>query len=169
MVTYTLFHGHCAASDVSECNSGKDSADMDPFVAITYDGCPYRTRVIRNELNPEWSERIILYDREIPGRRTAKKIKFSVMDWERLNSDAHVGDASLDLSELMGFIPTQDPVTGLFPEGNHDRSLRTFKIPLIPDEGVTYDTKPVLEIRYNPSLCKNSIIADSHSAFQRVL
>jgi phosphatidylserine decarboxylase len=120
---------------------------MDPFVAVTYNGNHYRTRVIRDDLNPVWSEYIILYDRKVHGEKPSKKIEFSVLDWENMDSDAHVGDASLDVSELMAPIPTQDPVTGLFPEGHHDRSLRTFKLPLTPGEGVKYETNPILEIR----------------------
>jgi phosphatidylserine decarboxylase len=86
--------------------------DMDPFVVISFGKKVFRTRVIRHSLNPVWDERLLFHVRHY---EKSFQIQFTILDWDKLSSNDHVGEASLDLKELRDSVPQPDPVTGLYP------------------------------------------------------
>jgi phosphatidylserine decarboxylase len=98
---------------------------MDPFVVIKYGESLYRTRVIRHDLNPMFNDKFILFVRRstpdsmsdsgsaVPFEGT---VSFSLLDWERMKKDNHVGNASLDVLPLIDLAPKPDPETGLYSE-----------------------------------------------------
>ena len=121
--------------------------DMDPCVVISFGKKVFRTRVIRHSLNPAWDEKLIFHVRRYESKFM---IKFSVLDWDKLSSNDHIGDATFDLAELIGRAPQKDSGTGLYAAGEdgiHD--LDDFKIQLVmpKDLGADPKYKPELSFR----------------------
>lgn len=126
--------------------------DMDPFVVISFGKKVFRTRVIRHSLNPTWDEKLLFHVRRY---ETSFKVQLTVLDWDKLSSNDHVGDASFNVSELLATAPQKDEVTGLYPEdvdGSHP--MQEFKLPLTTAKEMPWEArhKPVLTIRakYQP-------------------
>ena len=125
---------------------------MDPCVVISFGKKIFRTRVIRHSLNPAWDEKLIFHVRRYESKF---KIQFSVLDWDKLSSNDHIGDATFDLTELISRAPQKDPDTGLYAAGEdgiHD--LDDFKIQLVmpKDLGADPKYKPELSFRLVPLL-----------------
>ncbi|THH08914.1 hypothetical protein EW145_g2382 [Phellinidium pouzarii] len=122
--------------------------DMDPFVVISFGKKVFRTRVIRHSLNPIWDEKLLFHVRRY---ETNFKIQLTVLDWDKLSSNDHVGDASFDLSELLKNAPTKDEITGLYPENvaNSTNEMREFKLNLSTAKEMPWESKfnPVLSVR----------------------
>ncbi|PCH39320.1 hypothetical protein WOLCODRAFT_110643 [Wolfiporia cocos MD-104 SS10] len=126
--------------------------DMDPFVVISFGKKVFRTRVIRHSLNPTWDEKLLFHVRRY---ETAFKVQLTVLDWDKLSSNDHVGDASFNVAELLENAPQKDPATGLYPhdvDGSHP--MQEFKLPLTTAKEAAWEAKykPVLTIRakYQP-------------------
>lgn len=120
---------------------------MDPCVVISFGKKVFRTRVIRHSLNPTWDEKLIFHVRRYESKF---KIQFSVLDWDKLSSNDHIGDATLDLTELIRRAPQKDPKTDLYAaseDGIND--LDAFTIPLVmpKDLGADPKYKPELTFR----------------------
>lgn len=96
---------------------------MDPFIVIKYNDELYRTKVIRHDLNPTFNDRFILFVRRsgtlshstasMPGVDSSTVI-LSVLDWEQMSKDKHVGNAIINLQTLIDAAPKPDPETGLY-------------------------------------------------------
>ena len=120
---------------------------MDPFVVISFGKKVFRTRVIRHSLNPTWDEKLIFHVRRYESKF---KIQFAVLDWDKLSSNDHIGDATLDLTELIQKAPQKDPETDLYAasEGNiHDLDAITISLVMPKDLGADPKYKPELTIR----------------------
>lgn len=107
----------------------------------------FRTRVIRHSLNPVWDEKLLFHVRKY---ERSFRVQLTVLDWDKLSSNDHVGDAGFEIAELAENIPQKDPDTGLYPEdvdGTHD--FQEFKLPLVAAKGITLDSKhpPILSFR----------------------
>ncbi|KZT00919.1 uncharacterized protein LAESUDRAFT_816191 [Laetiporus sulphureus 93-53] len=133
-------------------NMTRTGWDMDPFVVISFGKKVFRTRVIRHSLNPTWDEKLLFHVRRY---ETAFKVQLTVLDWDKLSSNDHVGDASFDVSELLANAPQNNPVTGLYPEdvdGSHP--MQEFTLPLTTAKQMPWEEKhkPILTIRakYQP-------------------
>jgi len=125
---------------------------MDPCVVISFGKKVFRTRVIRHSLNPTWDEKLVFHVRRY---ESGFKIQFSVLDWDKLSSNDHIGDATFDLTELIRKAPQKDPESGLYAadeDGIHD--LDDFKIQLAmpKDLGADSKYKPELTFRLGPPL-----------------
>lgn len=134
--------------------------DMDPFVVVAFSKKVFRTRVIRHSRAPTWDEKLLFHVRR---HETNFKIQFSVLDWDKLSGNDHIGDVTLDLSELMKDLPEVDPNTGLYPSGAvgvEGKDLKEFKLNLVPGKEAGWEGKhkPVLTVRY-----VNYSPADSHA------
>ena len=121
---------------------------MDPFVVISFGKKVFRTRVIRHSLNPTWDEKLLFHVRRY---ESAFKVQLSVLDWDKLSSNDHVGDAGFSLAELLADAPKKDDETGLYPEdrdGTQD-GMKEFKLPLQTDKQVAWEFKhqPILTVR----------------------
>jgi len=121
--------------------------DMDPCVVISFGKKVFRTRVIRHSLNPAWDEKLIFHVRRYESKF---RIQFSVLDWDKLSSNDHIGDATFDLAELISRAPQKDTGTGLYAAGEdgiHD--LDDFKVQLVmpKDLGADPKYKPELSFR----------------------
>ncbi len=102
--------------------------DMDPFVVVSFGKKVFRTRVIRHSLNPQWDEKMLFHVRRY---ETTFKVQLSVLDWDKLSSNDHIGDASFDVAQLVEDAPQKDAKTGLYPEEEDwKRSMRSFVLPL---------------------------------------
>lgn len=129
---------------------------MDPFVVISFGKKVFRTRVIRHSLNPVWDEKLLFHVRAY---ESAFKVQLTVLDWDKLSSNDHVGDASFMVGELMCDAPQRDEVTGLYPEdadGKH--AMKEFKVPLVTAKEMSWEAKhnPVVTFRYVLSLLSPS-------------
>jgi len=143
------------ASDLPKLkNMTRTGWDMDPFVVVAFSKKVFRTRVIRHSRTPVWDEKLLFHVRR---HETGFKIKFSVLDWDKLSGNDHISDVTLDLAELMKDVPTPDPQTGLYPsldEPADNRPLKEFNLDLEPLKDAPWEGKhqPVLTIRakYQP-------------------
>ncbi|KAL4245597.1 Phosphatidylserine decarboxylase proenzyme 2 [Abortiporus biennis] len=127
--------------------------DMDPCVVISFGKKVFRTRVIRHSLNPVWDEKLLFHVRRY---ETTFKLALTVLDWDKLSSNDHVGDASLELTKLIASAPQKDPWTGLYPAENDTTQdgMEQFVLPLSTAKEMPWESKhnPVLRIRakYQP-------------------
>jgi phosphatidylserine decarboxylase len=128
---------------------------MDPFVVISFGKKVFRTRVIRHSLNPVWEEKMLFHVRRYESNF---KIQFSILDWDKLSSNDHIGDVSFDIADLMATAPKRDEETGLYDEGEEgNHPMKDFKVQLVPGKESAFDSKPVLTFRLvspnTPSSC----------------
>ncbi|KAH0832848.1 phosphatidylserine decarboxylase-domain-containing protein [Lanmaoa asiatica] len=128
-------------------NMTRTGWDMDPFVVISFGKKVFRTRIIRHSLNPTWDEKLLFHVRRY---ETAFKVQLTVLDWDKLSSNDHVGDARFDVSELVKDAPQPDLKTGLYGEdddGSHP--MKEFHLPLVTAKEMPWETKhnPVLHFR----------------------
>ncbi|KAH7341500.1 phosphatidylserine decarboxylase-domain-containing protein [Rhizoctonia solani] len=127
--------------------------DMDPFVVISFSKKVFRTRVIRHSRTPLWDEKLLFHVRR---HETNFKINFSVLDWDKMSGNDHVGDVSLDLPELMKDLPARNPNTGLYPLQAEptEAEMKTFTLDLAPNKDASWEGKhkPTLTIKakYQP-------------------
>ncbi len=127
--------------------------DMDPFVVLSFGKKVFRTRVIRQSRSPVCDEKMLFHVRRY---ETAFRIQLTVLDWDKLSSNDHVGDAGLDLKELIEGAPQPDPVTGLYKldgtEGTNaqEEGMKEFSRPLVTEKGVPWEAKhsPVIQFKY---------------------
>lgn len=122
--------------------------DMDPFVVISFGKKVFRTRVIRHSLNPNWDEKLLFHVRRYESNFN---IQLGVLDWDKLSSNDHVGDATVSVAELVKKAPQKDRTTGLYPE-DHDGTqdgMQDFTLSLQTDKQTQWEAKhnPTLTIR----------------------
>ena len=118
---------------------------MDPFVVISFGKKVFRTRVIRHSLNPTWDEKLLFHVRRY---ETTFRMQLTVLDWDKLSSNDHVGDASVDVAQLAANVPRKDPQTGLYP-ANEDGSagaFSDFSLPLSTTREISWQSK------HNPTI-----------------
>ena len=123
---------------------------MDPFVVISFGKKVFRTRVIRHSLHPVWDEKMLFHVRRY---ETSFKVQLTVLDWDKLSSNDHVGDASFDVCELLADAPQKDPETGLYvAEEDDDHPMKEFALPLVTTKEVPWEAKhnPILTFRFVP-------------------
>ena len=122
---------------------------MDPFVVISFGKKVFRTRVIRHSLNPNWDEKLLFHVRRW---ESSFKVQLTVLDWDKLSSNDHVGNAEFAVQELLTNAPHKDPNTGLYPEDNDGTqdNMKEFVLPLQTDKQMPWEAKhnPVLTVRY---------------------
>jgi phosphatidylserine decarboxylase len=133
-------------------NMTRTGFDMDPFVVISFSKKVFRTRVIRHSLNPTWDEKLLFHVRRY---ETSFKVQMTVLDWDKLSSNDHVGDAWLDVGELVRDAPQPDPRTGLYADvcGENDtegsgegREMKQFCLPLTTAKEMPWEAK------HNPTI-----------------
>ena len=122
---------------------------MDPFVVISFGKKVFRTRVIRHSLNPVFDEKMLFHVRRY---EKTFQFQFTILDWDKLSSNDHVGEASLDLKELFDSVPQPDSVTGLYPVGTEESGaddMKEFKLPLSMQKATLWDSSktPVIKFR----------------------
>ncbi|KAF8237320.1 hypothetical protein L208DRAFT_1356433 [Tricholoma matsutake] len=116
-------------------NMTRTGWDMDPFVVISFGKKVFRTRVIRHSLNPVFDEKLLFHVRRY---ETSFSMQLTVLDWDKLSSNDHIGDVALPVTKMMreeGALK-KDPETGLYDfkngeamEGIGERML-DFSLPL---------------------------------------
>jgi len=139
---------------------------MDPCVVISFGKKVFRTRVIRHSLNPNWDEKLVFHVRRYESKF---KVQFSLLDWDKLSANDHIGDATFDLAELIRRAPQKDPNTELYAaseDGIHE--LDDFKIQLAmpKDLGANPKYKPELTFRFGSFLCSSSLLTIRNSQGQ---
>jgi len=133
---------------------------MDPFVVISFSKKVFRTRIIRHSLNPTWDEKLLFHVRRY---ETSFKVQLTVLDWDKLSSNDHVGDAYLDVGELVRDAPQPDARTGLYKdvcvhvEGRaweDGRQMMQFCLPLTTAKEMPWEAKhnPTISFRCVSSL-----------------
>ncbi|KAI0671294.1 phosphatidylserine decarboxylase-domain-containing protein [Trametes maxima] len=133
-------------------NMTRTGWDMDPFVVVSFGKKVFRTRVIRHSLNPQWDEKMLFHVRRY---EVAFKVQLAVLDWDKLSSNDHVGEASFDVAKLLENAPTKDEKTGLYPDDEDgQRTMESFTLPLQTAKEVPWESKhnPVISFRakYQP-------------------
>lgn len=119
---------------------------MDPFVVISFGKKVFRTRVIRHSRNPAWDEKLLFHVRRY---ETAFNIQLTILDWDKLSSNDHIGDVSFNVKELLDSAP-QPGQNGLYPpEDKGDHPMKEFKMPLVVAKDVSWDAKhtPMISFR----------------------
>ncbi|XP_043703195.1 probable ADP-ribosylation factor GTPase-activating protein AGD11 [Telopea speciosissima] len=74
----------------------RDVLSSDPYVILTLGQQSMRTRVIRNNLNPVWNERLML---SIP--ETIPPLKLLVYDKDTFTHDDYMGETEIDIQPLL--------------------------------------------------------------------
>ena len=75
------------------------------------------------------------------------RVQLTILDWDKLSSNNHVGDAAVEIAELAANVPNKDPDTRLYPEDEDDmRTFQEFKLPLAMAKEMPWESK------YNPIL-----------------
>jgi phosphatidylserine decarboxylase len=120
---------------------------MDPFVVISFGKKVFRTRVIRHSLNPVWEEKLLFNVRRYESNF---EVQFTVLDWDKLSANDHVGDAALNVAELLNQAPKLDEETGLYDPTQEDLPMKEFKLPLAMAKDISWESRhsPVLSFRY---------------------
>ncbi|KZT23286.1 hypothetical protein NEOLEDRAFT_1180161 [Neolentinus lepideus HHB14362 ss-1] len=125
-------------------NMTRTGWDMDPFVVISFGKKVFRTRVIRHSRSPVWDEKLLFHVRRY---ETSFNIQLTVLDWDKLSSNDHVGDASFNVSQLLADVPEKDPETGLYTDNsNGDTGMKEFQLPLSTAKEMPW------EGRHNPTI-----------------
>ena len=88
--------------------------DMDLFVVVIFCKKVFRTRVIRHSLNPTWDEKLLFHVRTY---ESAFKVQLTVLDWDKLSNNDHVGDAGVHGCGFEADAPQRDESTGLEAHG----------------------------------------------------
>jgi len=81
--------------------------ENDPYVMLSLDPAPYvhthvSTRVIENCASPIWHETFFLKMPQMDIVDEHVKFKLSVMDWDRLTTDDHIGSMWIDIKDAIG-------------------------------------------------------------------
>ncbi|RPD72321.1 hypothetical protein L226DRAFT_537138 [Lentinus tigrinus ALCF2SS1-7] len=125
-------------------NMTRTGWDMDPFVVVSFGKKVFRTRVIRHSLNPQWDEKMLFHVRRY---ETTFKVQLTVLDWDKLSSNDHVGEASFDVAMLLADSPKKEERTGLYPaEEDGTRSMTSFELPLQTAKEMPWESK------HNPTI-----------------
>lgn len=120
---------------------------MDPFVVISFGKKVFRTRVIRHSRNPVWDEKLLFHVRRY---ETTFKVQLTILDWDKLSSNDHIGDANFDVKELLDSAPQPDPNTGLYAaDEDGDHPMKEFKLKLSTAKEMPWEAKhnPILTFR----------------------
>lgn len=128
--------------------------DMDPFTIVSFSRKVFRTRVCRHTLNPEWNEKLLFH---VHSSETSYPINFVVFDWDNITEHDYVGEASLQVSDLIES-STRPDERGLYPDDERPTdTLDTFELPLsrqTRDEDIKFGQGPqphlVLRATYTP-------------------
>ncbi|KAI0245970.1 phosphatidylserine decarboxylase-domain-containing protein [Lactifluus subvellereus] len=133
-------------------NMTRTGWDMDPFVVVSFGKKVFRTRIIRHSLNPVWDEKLLFHVRNY---EQSYRVQLTVLDWDKLSSNDHVGDAAIEIAELAADVPKKDPDTGLYPEDEDGtRTFHKFKLPLATAKEMPWESKhnPIITCRakYQP-------------------
>ncbi|KAI0771332.1 phosphatidylserine decarboxylase-domain-containing protein [Trametes elegans] len=133
-------------------NMTRTGWDMDPFVVVSFGKKVFRTRVIRHSLNPQWDEKMLFHVRRY---ETTFKVQLTVLDWDKLSSNDHVGEASFDVARLLANAPKKDEQTGLYPDDEDgQQAMESFTLPLQTAKEVPWESKhnPTISFRakYQP-------------------
>ena len=128
--------------------------DMDPFTIVSFSRKVFRTRVCRHTLNPEWNEKLLFH---VHSFETSYPINFVVFDWDNITQHDYVGEASLQVSDLIDS-STRPDERGLYPDDERPTdTLDTFELPLsrqARDEDIKFGQGPqphlVLRATYTP-------------------
>lgn len=128
--------------------------DMDPFVVISFGKKVFRTRVLRHTLNPVWDEKLLFHVRRY---ETGYQVLLTILDWDKLSSNDHVGDASFEVKSMMETAPQPDPTTGLYaPDYGGDHPMKEMKLELTMAKDISWEVTqgvtPTITIRakYQP-------------------
>jgi len=123
---------------------------MDPFVVISFGKKVFRTRVIRHSRSPVWDEKMLFHVRKY---ETTFKLQLTILDWDKLSSNDHIGDATFDMKQLLESAPKPDPDTGLYAigeeEGGGEKGMQDFKLPLSTTKSMPWESNhsPVIRFR----------------------
>jgi len=122
--------------------------DMDPFVVISFGKKVFRTRVIRHSLNPVWDEKLLFHVRRY---ETTFKVQLSVLDWDKLSSNDHIGDTMFDVKDLIERAPQPNPETGLYPldDEAQKNEMLEFELSLKTEKEVGWESKhkPIIKFK----------------------
>lgn len=81
---------------------------------------------------------------------TAFKVQLSVLDWDKLSSNDHIGDTSFDVADLVLSAPQPDPQTGLYDpkEVDGEHPMKEYQLKL-ETSGTSWDGKfkPTISVR----------------------
>ena len=93
----------------------------------------FRTCVIQHSLNPAWDEKNLFHMRTY---KSVFKVQLTVLDWDKLSSNDHVGDVGFMVVDLITDVPQRDESTGLYgEEADRGHMMKEFKVPLISSIG----------------------------------
>jgi len=125
-------------------NMTRTGWDMDPFVVVSFGKKVFRTRVIRHSRDPVWNEKLLFHVRRY---ETKFNVQLTVLDWDKISSNDHVGDALLNVEELSKCVPQKNEQTGLYPpEEEGVGQMKEFSLPLSTAKEMPWESK------HNPTI-----------------
>jgi phosphatidylserine decarboxylase len=122
--------------------------DMDPFVIISFGKKVFRTRVIRHSRNPVWEEKLLFHVRRY---ETRFDVRLTVLDWDKLTSNDHIGDATFSVETLLATAPKMDEQTGLYDiSADGEGEMVNFHLPLQTAKEMPWESRhsPMISFRY---------------------
>ena len=103
---------HVNIKQAKDLGKGDMIGKSDPYAVLSHDGNKKKSKVERNNQNPEWN-----LEADFPvDRDSSKNIKVDIFDHDRLGKDKPLGSALIDITELAGGIPINDewiPLSGV--------------------------------------------------------
>ncbi|KAF8994050.1 phosphatidylserine decarboxylase-domain-containing protein [Cyathus striatus] len=133
-------------------NMTRTGWDMDPFVVISFGKKVFRTRVVRHSRNPVWDEKLLFHVRRY---ETSFKVQLTLLDWDKLSANDHIGDTNFDVKDLVASAPQPNPETGLYAaDAGGDHPMREMKLHITTAKEAGWESKhnPVITVRakYQP-------------------
>ncbi|KAJ7573667.1 phosphatidylserine decarboxylase-domain-containing protein [Mycena floridula] len=131
-------------------NMTRTGWDMDPFVVVSFGKKVFRTRVIRHSRSPVWDEKLLFHVRRW---EVGFKIQLTILDWDKLSSNDYIGDAHVDVGELVkGAV--QPGADGLYAEGALESQDISYTLPLTTSKQAPWEAHhtPTITLRakYQP-------------------
>jgi hypothetical protein len=117
--------------------------DMDPYVKVTAGDEVKCTQVIRHDRNPIWDKQLVFHVRQ---SELSHPILLSVFDWDRVSFDDHVGEARINISQLITTPSRRDPSTEFYPD-NFPTMREFLNVPLALNPKRSYKCIPTLTFR----------------------
>jgi phosphatidylserine decarboxylase len=125
---------------------------MDPFVVVSFGKKVFRTRVIRHSRNPVWEEKLLFHVRRY---ETKFDVRLTVLDWDKISSNDHIGDATFPVHELVAQAPQKDEKTGLYEMRNDGHGeMKEYVLPLTTGKEMPWESK------HNPQIVVKSVHND---------
>jgi len=117
--------------------------DMDPYVKVTVGDEVKCTQIIRHDRNPLWDRKLVFHVRQ---SELSFDVLLSVFDWNRVSFDDHVGDARINISQLITTTSRKPRPSEFFPD-DFTTMFEFLNVPLAKNPKRRYKRIPTITFR----------------------